>query len=220
MLEKLLQRADLWRGRQTAPCGSHPVLSTGYTTLDQQLPGGGWPMGALTEILYPSMGVGELQLILPALEQLGQTDRWIAWIDPPYTPYTPALLYHGLNVAQLFWVHTQTEKEALWALDQALRSGSCGAVLGWPVRCSDRILRRLQLAAEYGEAVAFLFRPLDVARTPSPAALRLSARRHDNALTVKILKSRGRWATATIRLSAKTLAQPEIGRETDETTSH
>jgi len=113
MLEKLLQRADLWRGRQTAPYESRPTLPSGYAALDQQLPGGGWPIGSLTEILYSRAGAGELQLTLPALERLGQTDRWIAWIDPPYTPYAPALLYCGLNVTQLFWIRTQSDKEAL-----------------------------------------------------------------------------------------------------------
>jgi len=86
-------------------------------------------------------------------------------------------------------------------------------------------LRRLQLAAEHGEAVAFLFRPLDAANTPSPVALRLSVQRRDNDLTVRILKSRGRWAAGTIRLSEKTLIAPapphsRTGIETDETTSH
>ena len=224
MLSELLQRADLWRGRKTAPCSQRPAVPTGYAALDCCLPDGGWPNGALTEILYPRAGVGELQPTLPALRQL--TSRWMAWIDPPYTPYAPALSHHGLNVEQLFWIRTQSEKESLWALEQALRSGSCGAVLGWLTRCNDRALRRLQLAAEYGEALAFLFRPLAVAQTPSPAALRLSVQRHDSALTVTILKSRGRWATNTIHLSSDTLQHPnsysaaDRGESTDEATSH
>ncbi|GAB4348563.1 MAG: translesion DNA synthesis-associated protein ImuA [Gammaproteobacteria bacterium] len=200
MLSELLQRADLWRGRHTAPHSRRPVLPTGYAPLDQQLPGGGWPVGALTEILYPRPGVGELQLTLPALRQLGESERWLAWVDPPHVPYAPALAQHGLNLAQLLWLHTRTAKEQLWALEQTLRSGICGAVLGWPGSVNDRALRRLQLAAEHGEAVAFLFRPRGLADTPSPAALRLAVERQGDDVMVRLLKTRGQWADGLIRL--------------------
>lgn len=224
MLGELLQRADLWRGRQTAPAARRPTLPTGYAELDQRLCGGGWPVGALIEILHSQAGVGELQPALPVLRRLGQGDRWLAWIDPPHIPYAPALAQRGLNLAQLFWLRTRTPKEMLWALEQTLRSGTCGAVLGWLPRVNDRALRRLQLAAEHGEALAFLFRPLGAADSPSPAALRLSVQREGDALTVHILKNRGRWADDTLRLHDTSLTRALRSTPTEgvrhETTSH
>ena len=42
----------LWRGDEFgAPAAS--VLPTGFARLDAELPGGGWPCGALTELLQP-----------------------------------------------------------------------------------------------------------------------------------------------------------------------
>ena len=47
---------------------------------------------------------------------------------------------------------------ALWAMEQALRSGACSAVLGWAAPCELQALRRLQLAAEQSRCLAVLFR--------------------------------------------------------------
>ena len=49
--------------------GQLQVQSTGYGPLDAQLPGGGWPVGALSEVLQPLAGLHEWQLVLPALVQ-------------------------------------------------------------------------------------------------------------------------------------------------------
>ena len=39
---------------------------TGHALLDAQLPGGGWPVGALCEVLQPLAGRHEWPLVLPA----------------------------------------------------------------------------------------------------------------------------------------------------------
>ncbi len=59
----------LWRadGLGRAPTAGWP---TGFAALDAELPGGGWPVGALTELLLPHPGVGEWRLLAPALAAL------------------------------------------------------------------------------------------------------------------------------------------------------
>ena len=63
----------VWRGQ---PATQAPVdaVATGWAALDAVLPGGGWPAAALSEILLPADGVGELRLVWPALARLGQGD--------------------------------------------------------------------------------------------------------------------------------------------------
>jgi hypothetical protein len=53
-------------------------------------------------------------------------------------------------------------------------------------------LRRLQLAAETGGAIGFVFRPLAAARETSPAALRVQVSVAESGPRVEILKCRGR----------------------------
>ena len=65
-IDKLLDATpELWKGR--CPNGARRTLPSGHARLDERLPGGGWPVGALTEIITPHPGLGELSLLLPAL---------------------------------------------------------------------------------------------------------------------------------------------------------
>src|SRR5215472_758540 len=95
-LDEILRRQPVWRGgalaRQLA------TLSTGFAALDAELPGGGWPRQALTELLGVEPGVGELGLILPALAALTRSGQRSAWVAPPFVPYAPALAAAGLDL--------------------------------------------------------------------------------------------------------------------------
>jgi hypothetical protein len=166
-------------------------LPTGYAALDRVLPGGGWPLQGLVEILADRTGIGELSLLLPALARLcsdGSEGGWLACISPPHPPYAPALAARGIDVSRILVVRAPP---AEWAMEQALRSGACRAVLGWAA-CRDRQgLRRLQLAAEQSRCLAVLFRRLRDAQEPSPAVLRIALEGTALGLTARILKSRG-----------------------------
>lgn len=189
-LDTLLRRRDIWRGGQLSARPVHR-LSTGFPELDASLPEGGWPQGALTEILALPKGIGELRLAIPALAQLSRENRWLAWIAPPFLPYAPALATRGIDLSRMLVVHVKAKTDALWAMEQALRYGRCGAVLAWPRQIDRRALRRLQLAAEAGQAWGFLFRPLNEASSPSPAALRLRLEPLAKGLAVHVLKCCG-----------------------------
>ena len=197
-------------------------LPTGYAALDRCLPGAGWPRQGLIEILSDQRGIGELRLLLPALAALcrdegaagevyppprpdhagsahvgsahSPQDRgsggWIAWVSPPFRPYAPSLAAWGIDVGRMLIVNGAGTTE--WAMDQALRSESCSAVLGWANPRDPHALRRLQLAAEASRSLAVLYRPLQAGLTPSPAVLRLALLGGGTAgLQVRIVKSRG-----------------------------
>ena len=187
-LEQLRRHPAIWR-RQAPPVSALP---TGFPALDAVLPDAGWSMGALTEILTPREGVGELRLAMPALAALSARGRWLAWVGPPYVPYAPALEARGIVLSRILWVRSHNTAQQLWSAEQALRSGACGAVLAWPTRVHQRRLRRLQLAAESGGAWALLFRHQAPSGDASPAALRLRVTPTTNSLAVEVLKCRGR----------------------------
>jgi hypothetical protein len=198
-LDQLLQRTDIWRGGR--PAAAARAVPSGYSELDGLLPGGGWPRGALTEILMPRQGIGALRLLMPALARLSHDDRWICWVAPPHIPYAPALVTAGVDLSRVLLVHPRAQQDGLWALEQSLRSGNCGAVLAWPTLGDASVLRRLQLAAEAGDALGFLFRPQRFVERPSPAALRIQLDTQvDGNLSVSILKRRGGWAAGPIHL--------------------
>ncbi len=205
-IEKLLRKSPrLWRGRSSKP--DWQGLASGYPRLDRQLPGGGWPPHALTEILLAQTGAGELKLLMPALARLSQSGSgapehgqignaadaagWIAWIAPPFNPYPPALMQWGIDLSRVLIVRPAATTEALWAAEQALSAGNCAAVLLWSDSLDDASSRRLQLAAEKGKSWAVAFRPLAALSQASAAALRIRLTANREGTTLDILKSRG-----------------------------
>ena len=191
-LAELLRHPALWRG---SDAGAPQTVPTGFRQLDAHLPGGGWPTSTLIELLVPTAGVGEIRLLLPALRTLATATpwepRWIAWLAPPHLPYAPALADAGLDPARMLVIRPRAGLDMLWAMEQALRSGVCAAVLGWIGAAADQALRRLKLAAEEGCTPGFLLRPSVHRAECSPAALRLALTARDYGLDAEILKSRG-----------------------------
>ena len=199
-LEQILQRNDVWRGGDAAPANGIP---SGFWELDALLAGKGWPSSALMEMLTERVGIGEMRLLLPALAQLTRGDRWVVFVAPPFIPYAPALARAGIDLARVLVVYPKKNKDTLWAVEQALRAGTCGAVLAWPSTADMKSLRRLQLAAEAGGALGILFRSTSVEKEHSPAALRLkveSADQEARRLAVHVVKRRGGWPTGPVVL--------------------
>ena len=197
-LQELLQQPGIWRSNDATPL-THCIPS-GFAELDTALPGGGWQDQALTEILHDGNGLGELRLLMPALARLSRSGRWVALIAPPHIPYAPALAAQGMDLSRVLLVHPRRGSDALWAVEQALRSGTCAAVLAWPAQAGNRQLRRLQLAAETGATWGVLFRPGAAAEEHSPAAIRLCLRGDGDGTELQVLKARGGRSGYRLRL--------------------
>src|SRR5260221_1044716 len=101
----LLDRLDIWRGQALSRAWA-PTLPCGFPGLDAELPGGGWPAGALTEILPEHEGIGELRLLGPALAGLSRRGLRLVWIAPPHPPYAPALAAAGIDIPEPLLVGT------------------------------------------------------------------------------------------------------------------
>ena len=212
----------LWLGHQL---GRHAdaAVPSGFATLDQQLPGGGWPRRALTELLLPHPGLGEIRLLGACLADIQQAGRLVMLFDPPADLSTGALARLGLDVAQLLVISTRAQvsgSDTLWALEQALKSGHVGAVLAWlPPRLRTERLRRLQLAAQAHDGPAFVFREVAAAQRPTAAPLRLGLRAAGaDQLAVRVFKRRGPPLETPLRielppvLSAAALQRAQEGR--------
>jgi hypothetical protein len=202
------QHPGIWRGSDLART-ARPGIASGFAALDAELPGGGWPSGALTEILPQHEGIGELRILGPALARLAAQGRFIAWIAPPYLPYAPAFAAAGIALERVVIVKTSKDSDSLWAAEQALRSAACGGVLAWPRDIRFPQLRRLQLAAEDGRCLAVLFRPTQAAHEASPAVLRITLATAAGGLALSIFKRRGAPLSRPILLPALT-APPAV----------
>ena len=202
----------LWRGHQLGRDGES-VMPSGFGALDVQLPGGGWPRRALSELLLLRPGVGEIRLLSPCLTAVQRAGRLVMLFDPPSALSAGALAQLGFDVEALLIIDTQARRnpntnstnstDSLWALEQALKSGYVGAVLAWlPPRVPAQRLRRLQLAAHSHDGPAFLLREMSAAQCPSAAPLRLGLHPHGaDVLAVRVLKRRGPPLEAPLQLA-------------------
>jgi hypothetical protein len=175
------------------------VHPSGFQELDRALPIGGWPVGALTEIMPRTEGIGELRLAMPALAKLTRERRYVAFVEPPHLPYPPALAQQGMHLDRALFVSHSSPAASLWAAEQMLRCAAFGAVLLWTAAIGDKELRRLQLAAEAGKTLALLYRPPAAALSHSPAALRLCLHAAERSLCIEIKKCRGGYAGGLVR---------------------
>lgn len=197
---------SLWRGHQLGR-GVEQGVPSGFPALDAQLPGGGWPRRALTELLLPHPGVGEVRLLAQALARVQQAGRLVMMFDPPAAVSAPALQQLGLEVDQLLVIqtHAQVRPEAdrLWALEQVLKSGHVGAVIAWlPPRLRAERVRRLQLAAHAHDGPAFMLREASAQQQASAAPLRLALRAAGaDQLALRLLKRRGPPLLAPLHLA-------------------
>jgi hypothetical protein len=203
-LAQVLERSDIRRGDAFAVAPA-PTFATGFPALDAELPGGGWPRGALTELLPQRAGIGELGLLLPALAALTAAGQTVVLIAPPHCAHAPAWAAAGIRLDCLRLVFPRRPRDALWAGVEALRCGGVAATLLWLDELfRDALpansLRRLQVAAGEGGGGAFCFRPPQLAATASPAPLRLQLQAAGRQLRVQLLKRRGPPARQAILL--------------------
>lgn len=184
-----LSLPHVWRGRELAQA-QESTVPTGHPVLDAHLPGSGWPLGSLVEVLQQEAQQHVWQLLGPGLAQaMAQGDPAVL-VHPPYQPFGPSLRARGIRPEQLLCVQAERAAARLWAAEQALRCADVSAVLAWLPQARAEDLRRLHLGAQAGQKLLVVFRPAAVRQQSSPARLRLLVQGSDS-LEVTVLKRRG-----------------------------
>ena len=190
LIDSLAEQGRIWTARHWQDTVI-PATSTGYDALDDLLPGNGWPVGAITEILYSVTGIGELRLILPALARLSsEDDRWQLWLNSPLPPCAPSLQHWGFNIQRLLLAQAGNPADLCHSLEKSLQCGGTQAAVVWLDKLDKALMRRIQLAAENAQVPVFMLRPERFHNQPSVAALRIQL--HSNQ-TLDILKRRAGW---------------------------
>jgi cell division inhibitor SulA len=190
----------LWRADAL---GSHATagVCSGFPELDRELPGGGWPPAALTELLLTQHGGGEFRLLAPVLHALSQAGRSIILLAPPHRLCAPALAQLDFDLRHVLLIQPEKPADRMWAAEQILKSAHFGILLCWLPQARPEQLRRLQVAASGGEGLCFVFRPAAAQRESSPAPLRLLCQpMAAGYLSVEIIKRRGPAAAAPLIL--------------------
>ena len=215
-----IEGLGIWRATELGRTEIETV-STGYALLDAELPGGGWPRGAVTELLQPQPSIAEWRLLLPALAPLASATRPILVIGTPHDPYAAGLRKYGVPERHLVLVRADTPARRLWAAEQAARASGLAAVIAWLPNARPTQMRRLQVLAAQTGALVFAVRPDAARHESSPVTLRLIARLEGiDGLAVHVLKRRGLPHAGWVRLSAwppglQRMAEPPVQPQAD-----
>ena len=186
----------VWHAASLASAAGLTVAS-GHAVLDAQLPGGGWPVGGICEILQAHGEHNEWRLLLSALKRVvgvaGQSSA-VVLVGAPHVPFGPGLAAQGLDPRRLVQVIASAPAERLWVAEQSLRCAAVQAVLAWLPQVQADQLRRLQMTAHANSKLLFVMRPVQARAESSPAVLRLllASQSQSDALQLHILKRRGR----------------------------
>jgi len=200
--------AHVWRAGELGGA-SVQTVATGYAALDGVLPGGGWPRGALIELLQPQAGVHEWGLVAPALAALqAQARELTVLVGAPWLPFGPALGARALDMRRLLSIEGRPgdAPSLLWATREALQCADVHCVLAWLPDARSAHLRRLQIAAHAHHKLLFVFRPLRAQQESSPAPLRLrleGAADETGILRVDVFKRRGPPLAAPLLLDTR-----------------
>ena len=180
------------RGRQL-----RSVLPFGIAEVDLRLPGGGLGLGALHEVA--GGGNGAVDGAVAALFAAGiaaRTKGKVLWCIARPDLFAPGLAQAGLAPDRVIYVEAGDDRAVLTCMEEGLRHGGLGAVVGEVARLSMTASRRLQLAAEGAGSIGI--------------ALRRWRRQTDTADFGQPTAAATRWRVSALPSAA--LPVPGIGR--------
>jgi protein ImuA len=143
----------------------------GLPGLERLLGDEGWPRGCLVEWLAEGCGTGSASLALWA-SRAAWRDNLLVMIDSQRELHAPAALPFDVDLDRTVFIRPERSPDALWSLEQVLRTRGIGAAVCDVERLSSAECRRLQLAAETGGGLGILLRPAQARRQPSFAEYR------------------------------------------------
>jgi len=155
---------------------SEELFSTGCSAFDEWFPHGGLVRGQTLELIATGRGSGATALAMILARSVCGDDGLLVLIDRQQTFYPALLLSLGFDLENVLFVHPQSEEDHLWALEQALADRAVAAVWTDIDKLDKRYQRRWQLAAERGQTVGLLQRPVKALGHPTWAKLQVEIR--------------------------------------------
>ncbi|EKK7704004.1 cell division inhibitor SulA [Cronobacter sakazakii] len=118
--------------------------------------------GLVSEVMYNEDQPWMTQLVLlPLLQQLGQQSRWQLWLTPQQRLSREWVESAGLPLTKVMQVSQMNPQVTLDSMIRALETGNYSVVIAWlHDDLTDDEHRRLTAAAEKGNAMGFLMRPV------------------------------------------------------------
>lgn len=157
IIEQLQKQIHAWEGCRRQVDNRERL---GLGALEDAFPEGVFPRGVVHELLSgsgpeASSTSGFIAMLLGKL--MGQ-QKCSIWIGSKNMIYPPALASFGVAPERIIFVETRLHREALWAVEEALKCPAVVAVVGELSELEFNASRRLQLAVEQSGVTGFMHR--------------------------------------------------------------
>ena len=152
--------------------------SAGVESGQRWPPAAGLRLGEVSEWLSGDSGCGAWELAVATMRPLlPLVSRWLV-VDLVGELSPAACAGWGIDLTQTVFLNGISATEALWAIEQALRSRGVDVVLAQVDRMSPVTFRRIKLAAESSQARCLLLRSATALKQTSWADLRVQVFPH------------------------------------------
>jgi protein ImuA len=132
----------------------------GLGIIKHAFPNSTFPIGAVHEFICSSAETGAASsgFITAVVSFLMKNGAPSIWITPAKSIFPPALKAFGIEPHKIIFMQSQSPKERLWLVEEALKCDCLAAVIGEINEISFMESRRLQLAVEQSKVTGFLLR--------------------------------------------------------------
>jgi protein ImuA len=136
------------------------TMDAGLGPVAAAFPNASFPTGAVHEFLSAGKehAAATGGFITGVLHALMGSSRACIWIGSARTLFPPALRTFGVDPSRIIFIDLQKERDALWAMEEALKCEGLAAVVGEIQEISFTASRRLQLAVEQSRVTGFILR--------------------------------------------------------------
>ena len=143
----------------TAPEKSS-ALPFGLSPIEAVFPNGIFPTGTIHEFLNTSLehAAASSGFLAGLLSTLMQYEGACLWISHHRTLFPTALPTFGVSPDRIIFIDLKTEKDVLWATEEALKCEGISAVIAELGSISFAQSRRLQLVVEHSKVTGFILR--------------------------------------------------------------
>ena len=149
----------MWQQQQKTNTNIDGILAEHQLDLwDQEDHTPAQDLSSITEIIMRGEAWNNVQILLPLLAQLSHDQRWLAWVAPPKLLPKAQLKAAGFDLDKIILLKPDAQHDTMNLAQQALKSGTCHAVISWFGTLADDQLNDLAQAAELGNSHAFLIR--------------------------------------------------------------
>jgi protein ImuA len=139
---------------------NNPALDLALGPISNAFPNKSFPLAAVHEFISDSAesSVAISGFVASVLSPLMGANGTVIWISTSRTIFPPALRCFGLQPHQFIFIDTRNEREAIWAMNEALKCEALSAVVGEIRDLNFTASRRLQLTVEESKVTGFILR--------------------------------------------------------------